>query len=226
MNPTIPNTELKAEMEQVYRLYAGLVRGADAEAGLGGRLLYVGELDADGSRLVRAANIAGAASLSATTDATAQRQAIREGVIDFLVNSLDEALRILKNEIRKHNAVAVGVGIAPARVAAEMRERGVLPDLLRAGSLQTSEEPEEVSEFVAKGARVVAAAPIAAGCVFTVFADVPVDFEARALALIPESDHAARRWLRFSPRYLGPQARRMRSLECAAETAARLTADH
>lgn len=51
--------------------------------------------------MVRAANIAGAASLSATTDAIAQRNSIRDRVVDFLVTSLDEARRILKNEIRK-----------------------------------------------------------------------------------------------------------------------------
>ena len=34
---------------------------------------------------------------------------MRDGVIDFLVTSLDEALRILKNEMRKRTAVAVCV---------------------------------------------------------------------------------------------------------------------
>jgi urocanate hydratase len=211
--------ELKREIEAVYRLYAGLARDLDPETGLGGKLLYAGELDAEGSRLVRAANIAGAASLSATADTGVQRQAIREGVIDFLVTSLDESLRILKNEIRKRNAVSVGVGIAPAQAAAEMRERGVLPDLLR------HEEPaNEVAAFAALGARFVAPAILPEGQEFRVFAEAPADFEARALALIPETDVAARRWLRLSPRYLGPRARRLRSLGCDRATADALTA--
>ena len=58
---------------------------------------------------MRAANIAGAASLSATADVATQKQAIRDGVVDFLVTSLDEAARILKNEIRKRQPVAVCV---------------------------------------------------------------------------------------------------------------------
>ncbi len=78
-----------------------------------------------------AANIAGAASLVATADRAAQKQAIRDGVADFLVNSLDEALRILKNQLRKRETVAVCVGLAPEAVEREMQERGVLPDLLR-----------------------------------------------------------------------------------------------
>src|SRR5579859_4763404 len=91
-----PNT--LAELEAVYAIYSALAPGLDPETGLGGKLLYAGELDLEGSRLVRAANIAGAASLSAAPEPTMQRLAIREGVVDFLVTSLDEALRILKNE--------------------------------------------------------------------------------------------------------------------------------
>lgn len=221
MHPATSQDELKHAIEPVYRLYSGLSAEMDAETGLGGKLLYAGELDEDGCRLVRAANIAGAASLSATADAGAQRMAIRDGVTDFLVTSLDEALRILKNEIRKRNPVAVGVGIAPARVLAEMRERGVLPDLLRAGA-----PAEDVAEFVGLGARVVSLGELSDGVELRVFPDVLADFEARAMALIPEGDHAARRWLRLSPRYLGPQMRRARSLTCDSRIAALLTTEN
>ncbi len=221
MHPAELSAEIKTEIELVYRLYAGLVRepvcGLDGEPGLGGKLLYAGELDADGCRLVRAANVAGAASLSATADASAQRQAIREGAIDFLVTSLDEALRILKNEIRKRNAVAVGVSAPPARMTAEMRERGVLPDLLRPGACAA-----ECAEFLALGARVVEPEAIPEGRVLVVQREAPADFESRALAILPGMDEASRRWLRLSPKYLGPQARRARSLACDEETAARL----
>jgi hypothetical protein len=219
MNPTDSIAELRSEIELVYGQYCGLTRGLEAEAGLGGILVWIGELDAAGCRLVRAANIAGAASLSATADAAAQRLAIREGVIDFLVTSLSEALRILKNEIRKRNSVAVGVGLSPAQVASEMRERGVLPDLLRPGLPDA-----EVAELLALGARSVRPAAIPAGREFCIFADAPADFEARALAMIPESDHATRRWLRLSPRYLGPQMRRVRSLVCDGGSSDKLRA--
>ena len=120
-------------VELVARAYAGLIQTAlaDRETGLGGKLFYAGELDGEGRALVVAANIAGAASLVATADRAAQKQAIRDGVADFLVNSLDEALRILKNQLRKRETVAVCLGLAPEAVEREMQERGVLPDLLR-----------------------------------------------------------------------------------------------
>jgi len=209
MNPTDSLSELRSEMERVYRFYAAMARELDPETGLGGKLVWAGELDAEGSRLVRAANIAGAASLSAAADPAAQREAIHQGVIDFLVTSLNEALRILKNELRKRNAVAVGVTDGAERIAEEMRERGVLPDLLRAPAAS-----DVAAGFVKQGARVIAPATLPEGCDFRVFANPPADFDARALSLVPEWDTAMRRWLRLSPRYLGPQARRVRSIEC------------
>ncbi len=108
------------------------------EPSLGGKLLYAGELDAEARALLVAANIAGAASLAASADRAAQKQAIRDGVVDFLVTSLDEALRILKNEIRKRETVAVCVAVAPEAIEREMRERGVLPDLLRRDAIHAA----------------------------------------------------------------------------------------
>ncbi|MGP8226349.1 MAG: hypothetical protein ACLQGT_09370, partial [Terracidiphilus sp.] len=103
----------------------------DTEPSLGGKLLYAGELDEEARALLVAANIAGAASLSASSDAAARKQFMRDGVVDFLVTSLDEALRILKNEIRKHEPVSVCVALEPETVEKEMLERGVAPDLVR-----------------------------------------------------------------------------------------------
>lgn len=204
---------LHAELESIYALYAALMRGCNDS--LGGKLLYAGELDRDGARLVRAANIAGAASLSATSDAAAQRQAIREGVTDFLVTSLDEALRILKNEIRKRNPVAVGIAAEPSQIAAEMIDRGVLPDLLR----------QEIAEFIAQGAQIVEPAAPSPDHELLVVATSTADFESRALAALSERDFAAQRWLRLSPRYLGPHARRIRSIHCNHAIAEKLKAE-
>lgn len=194
------------ELEAVYALYAGLMRESDAEAGIGGRLIFAGELDRDGSRLVRAANIAGAASLSATGDGAVQKQAIREGTVDFLVTSLDEALRILKNEVRKHNAVAVCVGAPASQVAAEMMERGVRPDLLRSSSTS------ELAAFAAEGARFVDTPALGANRPLIMVPVSDTESGRRALESIPESDHVARRWIRLSSRYLGRQARGWRAV--------------
>ena len=223
MNPHVQST-IEQEMAAVYRLYSALARELDPEFGLGGRLLYAGELDPAGCRLVRAANIAGAASLAASADASVQRQAIHEGVVDFLVTSLDEALRILKNEIRKRQAVAVCVAEAPEKIMREMAERGVQPDLLAPSATQAAEE----SVFLAQGARRVEAEPQPERRKFLVL-EIPAVWTQRIAtfdALLAESvaaaDYVNRRWLRLSPRYLGAQTRRLRSLECDEETAATL----
>ncbi|HWE84262.1 MAG TPA: hypothetical protein VG267_04915 [Terracidiphilus sp.] len=209
---------LRDELESVYRVYAALVRDLDSDNGIGGQLLYAGELDEQGGRLVRAANIAGAASLSATNDVSLQRQAIREGIVDFLVTSLDEALRILKNEIRKRNAVAVGVAAAPSQVLAEMGERAVLPDLVRGAS-------DESADFISRGARAIEPVSLSSAGGLMVVTAPHADFEARVLGLVPESDYATRRRVRLSPRYLGPQVRRMRSLWCKHDLALKLGLD-
>ncbi len=212
------------EIEAVYHLYAHLAPTLDPQHGLGGRLLWTGELDAAGCRMVRAANIAGAASLAATADAGVARQAMREGAIDFVVNSLDEALRILKNEIRKHQPVAVGITLAAEAVAAEMLERGVQPDLLRPVAFGAA--PGSAA-FLAYGSHAVQEAALPADNKFVVVTlpGAAAQQDAWLLSQLPAEDHAAQRWLRLAPRYLGPQARRMRSLACDQATAARV-AEH
>lgn len=217
MVDTLQDPALQAELDAVYRLYAALTRKSDPETGLGGRLLYAGELDVDGFRLVRAANIAGAASLSATADPDRQKRAVREGVVDFLVTSLDEALRILKNEIRKRRGVAVGVARAPETVEQEMFERGVLPDLLFPGAA--------FGEWVERGAETVEIAQVPPGKTLVTVAlpssmrQLMPEFESLLMGGLAADDFAARRWLRMSPRYLGPQARQYRSLPCDADAA-------
>ena len=214
-------SSIEQELTAVYGLYSALARELDPEFGLGGRLLFAGELDPAGCRLIRAANIAGAASLTASADASVQRQAIREGVVDFLVTSLDEALRILKNEIRKRQAVAVCVAEAPRTLARQMIERGVQPDLLAPSAA-------EGAVFLAQGAQRVEAGPQPVGRKFLVL-EIPAvwapriaEFDALLAESVTAADSVNRRWLRLSPRYLGPAARRLRSLECDEETAAAL----
>src|SRR5580692_3986364 len=114
--PEFPATDptWQLRLEPVFRLYAALLQAGDCAAGLGGKLVWTAGLDERGCALMRAANIAGAASLGCTADPAALRHANREGVADFLVTSLDEALRILKNEIRKQQTVSVGISAAPA----------------------------------------------------------------------------------------------------------------
>jgi len=209
-----------AFISQVERFYTALISAADsasdAEPGLGGKLLYAGELDAEGRALVVAANIAGAATLAATADPAAQKQSIRDGVADFLVSSLDEALRILKNEIRKRETVAVCValspGVAEADFAVEMRERGVAPDLLRPAVPAVSAEPLQSGE----DKKVLVAWSVAASPALW----LPKLDVLAANCLGPE-DGQARRWLRLAPRYLGRLAKGVRLLRCNEQAGAK-----
>lgn len=193
-----------------------------ADPGLGGQLLYVGELDASGRALAVAANIAGAATLAASVQPANLRLAQREGVIDFLVNSLDEALRILKNEIRKRQPVAVAVSHPPAVIESEMLARGVLPDLLP--------PLPALASFQSQGAKQIPAPTPRPQSEFLVwpipgaFTQSPAAFDALLAGHLPPGDLVNRRWLRLSPRYLGPAARRLRSLAADARTAKKLIA--
>jgi hypothetical protein len=213
-------TALNDSMVQVYLNYAALMRFAPAigQDHLGGKLLYAGELDARGTTLAIAGNIAGAATLAATGDQAASRQAMRDGAVDFVVTTLDEALRILKNQVRKHEPVSVCVGAPPEGVEREMLERGVEPDLLPAGECA---RPSSLDGFAALGARKIEIEPLAAGqSLFTVeipaaLTRVSARIEEILAESIAEGDFVNRRWLRLSPRYLGPNARRVRSVACS-----------
>jgi Urocanase Rossmann-like domain len=200
---------------QVERFYSTLIQGAgrsDEPPSLGGKLLYAGELDSQGRALLVAANIAGAASLAATADPAAQKQAIRDGVADFLVNSLDEALRILKNEIRKRETVAVCIAGTPDSVQSEMRERGVVPDLLAPLQLISDSAGEAVLSWR------VSTAP----------AQWLPKLDAIALSCLEQQGgtevEPARRWLRLAPRYLGRIAQGTRVLRCGSAVATEMVA--
>jgi len=114
--------------------YAPLCAAAASQFGTGslaGRLLLIDGLADEGEALLIAASIAGAASLVLETQPEAVGYCIRNGIVDFAVTTLDEALRILKNEVRKQQPIAVLLEREAADVLAEMVERGAQPDMLR-----------------------------------------------------------------------------------------------
>lgn len=191
-----------------------------AEPNLGGRLLYTGEANADSWAIVVAGNVAGCATLAATADSSTQKQLIREGVIDFLVTSLDEALRILKNEIRKRNAVAVCVAARPEPIEREMRARGVQPDMVFAG---TGDEPGVPVDFGA-GSLVIRSTEPDPGLAFVTWqvsesaARWMPKLDSISLDLLP-NDAWEHRWIRLSPRYCGRAALDHRAMHCAPHVA-------
>jgi urocanate hydratase len=221
--PTSNHEDLESLPIEACRLYFALIRkaqdaGATApgdEPSLGGKLFYAGELDDLGRTMALAANVAGCATLAATADLAAQKQAIHDGVVDFLVTSLDEALRILKNEIRQRKTVAVCVGIAPDSVEREMLERGVQPDLVFTGSRDLR---RNIRDFGADALEVGLGDPDLSRAWLTWQVDqAPArcmpKLDAAALDCInPKSWEA--RWIRLSPRYLGRSSFGKRALFC------------
>src|SRR5207245_10884182 len=78
-----------------------------------------------------AATMAGAVFLGIDVDPERIKKRIKTGYCDFMVNTLDEALRILKNAVRKKENVSVGLVGNCADMIPELAERGVVTDILR-----------------------------------------------------------------------------------------------
>jgi hypothetical protein len=219
-----PSTAAFNFLTRVALSYASLLDSplAHTETGLGGKLFYAAELDEEGRALLVAANIAGAATLAASADRDTQRQALRDGIADFVVTNLDEALRILKNQLRKRETVAVCIAQSPSDVEREISERGVAPDLLLSDlSIPPSHnalaphESEETEHDLGN---------IPALVTWRVDSALPKDLallDEIALACLDSDEWKSRRWLRLSPRYLGRLAQGMRLLETHREFNAR-----
>jgi urocanate hydratase len=97
---------------------------------LAGKLVVSGGMGGMGGAQPLAATMTGACFLGIDVDAERIKKRLKTGYCDFMVNSLDEALRILKNAVRKKEAVSVGLVGNCADVIPELAERGVLPDIL------------------------------------------------------------------------------------------------
>ena len=97
---------------------------------LAGKLIVSGGMGATGGALPLAAGMLGAAFLGIEADGERIRRRIRAGYCDYCVNTLDEALRILKNAVRQKQGVSVGLVGNCADLIPELAGRGVLPDIL------------------------------------------------------------------------------------------------
>jgi urocanate hydratase len=97
---------------------------------LAGKLIVSGGMGGMGGAQPLAATMTGAAFLGIDVDAERIKKRLRTGYCDFMVTTLDEALRILKNAVRKKENVSVGLVGNCADVIPELAERGVLPDIL------------------------------------------------------------------------------------------------
>lgn len=202
---------------EIFDVHAGLQRvaterdaaGQGHSAWLGGWLLAVFELDAAGIAALIAGSVAGAAVLALDAQRERVKELLRYGICDFVVNDLDEALRILKNEVRKKQPVSVCLSADPEAMAREMVERGLQPEVL------AGRRASAASELVDRGAVWVHAGSLSRALVAWRLRNQTAAWAAGpVLARVDEmvastlddggSDTAWRRhWLQRAPRYMG-----------------------
>ncbi|WP_263365810.1 hypothetical protein [Edaphobacter bradus] len=201
----------------------------------GGSLILSLGLDPQGAALSIAANVVGAVSLAVDNNPTHVREVVRTGACDFVVNTLDEAIRAMKNEVRKHAPLSVALNADPFLALNEIAERGLSPQLF-ANFLPASQQISEAAIHLhSLGAALIdfhEDTPPPAGFhssqslltpllkdqgwqLHTFTFDTPTalrTFDAKALSLLPAKDSLRRRWLEAAPRILQRQRPPHRSL--------------
>src|SRR5436305_9734059 len=97
---------------------------------LAGKLIVSGGMGGMGGAQPLAATMTGAAFLGIDVDPERIKKRLKTGYCDFMVTTLDEALRILKNAVRKKENVSVGLVGNCADAIPKHADRGVVPDIL------------------------------------------------------------------------------------------------
>ena len=217
-------TDLQLE---VLRAYTSLRM---AREDWGGCLILNLGLDDGGAVHSRAANVAGAVCLSLEADGALGRAALRSGACDFAVNTLDEALRAMKNEVRQRRPLSVGLVGPMAQYLAEMVDRGVQPELCtgRAGQ----DEQDSVAVLAQRGMKAAVEAMDLSRWLaergwqaVAISANTPADLreaDERALAMVGAGDLVRRQWLQRVPRLLPREEAKRRVLWATAEEAKEL----
>ncbi|HVJ07939.1 MAG TPA: hypothetical protein VM554_06120 [Acidisarcina sp.] len=217
----IPSLDAALVYERYIALHRLAAKKLNAATGtsLGGRMLLYGDADEYGSACALAASIAGAASLGITANTEQLKLAVRNGVCDFLVNALDEALRILKNEIRKKQPVSVCLEQPLDETMREIAARGVQPDILALTAQDVAGSGEETALLLQRGAVELPVSPVQAapgreGVRWSV-AELPALWLPKVDAAAADvlGDELRCRWLRLAPRYLGRRALTQRYVE-------------
>ena len=96
---------------------------------LAGRLVVSGGMGGLGGALPLAATLNGAGFLGIDANVELIKRRVKTGYCEVMVNNLDEALRILKNAVRKRQPASVGLIANPAELVPALARRGVVPDL-------------------------------------------------------------------------------------------------
>src|ERR1700686_2461087 len=116
-------------LQGTYETFASVAKKHFA-GDLAGKLVVTGGMGGMGGAQPLAATMNGAAFLGIDVDPERIKRRVKTGYCDVMVTNLDEALRILKNAVRKREAVSVGLVGNCADVIPELARRGIVPDLL------------------------------------------------------------------------------------------------
>src|SRR5580692_1282696 len=116
-------------LQGTYETFAAAAR-KHFHGDLAGKLVASGGMGGMGGAQPLAATLNGAAFLGIDVDPERIKRRVKSGYCDVMVNNLDEALRILKNAVRKREATSVGLVGNCADIIPELARRGVVPDLL------------------------------------------------------------------------------------------------
>lgn len=179
-------------------------------------MLVIDGLSREGDALLLAASIAGGASLVVEQHSEAVRFALRNGVVDSTVLTLDEALSVLRKQQELQQPVVVLLEQEATAGLVALIERGAQPDLLRC-----TEEVPEAHVLWQRGAVRIPHPPekLQADTIHIAWraADggsvVLRQVDLLATQLLPDDDHERQNWMARAPRYLH---RSMRSERCVA----------
>ena len=142
-------------LQGTYETFAAAAR-KHFQDDLAGKLVASGGMGGMGGAQPLAATLNGAAFLGIDVDPERIKRRVKAGYCDVMVNDLDEALRILKNAVRKREATSVGLVGNCADVIPALARRGVVPDLL---TDQTSAH-DPVGGYIPQGLSVAKAAEL------------------------------------------------------------------
>lgn len=195
---------------QTLRLYGELV---SRRASWAGQLVFAHGDGASATGLPAAVSVAGGTLLVLDPNAAAVKLVFRQGGVDFVVNTLDEALRVLKNEIRKGRPLSVALEGEVPPALAEMLERGVLPDLQVALEARGEYPGAQQLQLASENGVVLPSELLEAWLNERGWSEVVLehattaelrDLDSRLLAMLPEVETQRRTWVQRIAHYQRP----------------------
>jgi urocanate hydratase len=226
---TSPFTPYVVDQTQILHTYTTL---CEISSSWGGLLILCVGLSPEGAALSIAANIAGAVSLSIDDDPVHIKEVVRSGAADFVVTTLDEALRAMKNEARRQAPLSVALNAAPILALEQIVERGFVPQLFSVFGVADPQIDKVALHLESLGAVLIHFGEGKRGDLslssfresssilnpflensswelhtYTFESSTELRaFDARLLGIIPEKDSFRRRWIESAPRILRRQS--------------------